>query len=98
MDEARLLRFGAGKAHLGAAFHAQRLLVETLGFVFWHMPKPRHWVLAQGSHHRFLPASNQNLLFTGRTPEQLHQPQGPTNAQLGRRLIFLVGATGDDLF
>jgi hypothetical protein len=28
MDEARLLRFGAGKAHLRVAFHAQRLLVE----------------------------------------------------------------------
>jgi hypothetical protein len=39
MDEARLIRFGAGKTHLGAAFHAQRLLVEIiLGFVLWHTP------------------------------------------------------------
>jgi hypothetical protein len=67
MNEARLLRFGTGKSHPAAAFYAQRLLVETLGFVLWHTPKPRHWVLGQGSHHRLLPASNQNLLFTGRT-------------------------------
>jgi hypothetical protein len=78
VDEVRLLRFSAGKAHLRAAFHAHRLLVETLGFVLWHTPRPRHWVLGQGSHHRFLPASNQNLLFTDRTPilrsSQLHRP------------------------
>jgi hypothetical protein len=49
MHEARLLRFGAGKAHLGATFHALRLLVETLGFVLWHTPEPRHWVLGHGS-------------------------------------------------
>ena len=60
MDEARLLRFGAGKAHLGAAFYAQRLVVETLSFVIWHTPNPRRyrsWA-NQNSHHRFLPVSN----------------------------------------
>jgi hypothetical protein len=33
MHEARFVRFGAGKAHLGAAFHALRVFVETLGLV-----------------------------------------------------------------
>ena len=31
MDEAGLIRLGAGKAHFRAAFHAQRFVVETLG-------------------------------------------------------------------
>ena len=30
MYEARFVRFGAGKAHLGAALHALRVFVETL--------------------------------------------------------------------
>jgi hypothetical protein len=40
MHEARLVRFGfdAGKAHLGAAFHALRVLVETRGLALWHCP------------------------------------------------------------
>ena len=33
MHEARLVRFDAGKAHLGAASHALRVLVETRGLV-----------------------------------------------------------------
>jgi mannitol-1-phosphate/altronate dehydrogenase len=33
MHEARLVRFGAGNAHRGAAFHALRVFVETLGLV-----------------------------------------------------------------
>jgi hypothetical protein len=37
MHEARLVRFGAGKAHLGAALHALRVFVETLGLVLWHL-------------------------------------------------------------
>ena len=60
MDEARLVRFGAGKAHLGAAFYAQRLVVETLSFVIWQTPNPRRyrsWA-NQNSHHHFFPASN----------------------------------------
>ena len=36
MHEARLLRFDAGKAHLGAAFHALRVFVETPGLILWH--------------------------------------------------------------
>jgi hypothetical protein len=47
LDEARFFPFGAGKAHLGIALHAQRLLVQTLGFVLWHTPKPRHEALGQ---------------------------------------------------
>jgi len=40
MHEARLVRFGfgAGKGHLGAAFHARRVYVETLGLALWHCP------------------------------------------------------------
>ena len=69
MDEARLIRFGAGKTHLGAAFHAQRLLVEIiLGFVLWHTPKPASLGGGPRVPHRFPSANNQNLLFTGRTP------------------------------
>jgi hypothetical protein len=40
MHEARLVRFGAGKAHLGAAFHALRVFVETPGLVLWHCAAP----------------------------------------------------------
>ena len=45
MHEARLarLRFGAGKAHLGTAFHALWIFVETLGLALWHSP-PHHMV------------------------------------------------------
>src|SRR5712691_8522784 len=36
--EARLVQLGAGKAHLGVAFHALRDFVETLGLVLYHAP------------------------------------------------------------
>ena len=40
MHEARFVRFrfGAGKAHLRAAFHALQVFVETLGLALWHCP------------------------------------------------------------
>jgi hypothetical protein len=38
MHEARLVRFGAGKAHLAAAFHAMRVFVEALDLALWHCP------------------------------------------------------------
>jgi hypothetical protein len=38
MHEARLVRFGAGKAHLGVAFHAMRVFVEGLDLALWHCP------------------------------------------------------------
>jgi hypothetical protein len=49
MHEARLVRFGAGKARLGAAFHALRVFVETLGLVLWHCAAPHVgcWHLAR---------------------------------------------------
>jgi hypothetical protein len=69
MNEARLLRFGAGKAHLGAAFHATRLLVEALGFVLWHTPKPRHL----GAGPRVPPS-----ISSGKQPElALHRSDTP---------------------
>jgi hypothetical protein len=69
MDEARLVRFGAGKAHLGAAFYAQRLVVETLSFVIWHTPNPRRyrsWA-NQNSHHRFF--SGKQLELAPHSPD-----------------------------
>src|ERR1700730_13095305 len=45
MHEARLVRFGAGKAHFRAAFYAPRFFVETLGLVLCHCP-PHGWLLA----------------------------------------------------
>ena len=47
MHKARLVRFGAGKAHLGAASHALRVLVETRGLALWHC-RPHEWVMAPG--------------------------------------------------
>jgi hypothetical protein len=49
MHEARLVRFGfsAGKAHLGAALHAFKVLVETFGSVLWHR-QPHEWLMAPG--------------------------------------------------
>ena len=49
MHEAVLPRFGfgAGKAHLGTAFHALWIFVETLGLALWHSP-PTTWLLTPG--------------------------------------------------
>ena len=68
MHEARLVwfGFGAGKAHLGAAFHALRVFVETLGLVLWHRP-PHGWLMARCKlrfHNWKVVATNQNLPFT----------------------------------
>jgi hypothetical protein len=66
MHEARLLRFGTGKAHLGAAFHALWVFVETLGLVLWHCA-PHGWLLAPCAlrfHNWKVAATNQNLPFT----------------------------------
>ena len=38
MHEARFVRFGTGKAHLGVASHALQVLIETFGFACWHFP------------------------------------------------------------
>jgi hypothetical protein len=50
MHEARFVRFGAGKAHLGAAFHALRVALDTLGLVLWHCP-PHGWLMAPASDY-----------------------------------------------
>ena len=49
MHEARLVRFGfdAGKAHLVAASHALRVIVETCGLALWHC-EPHEWLMAPG--------------------------------------------------
>jgi hypothetical protein len=97
MDEARLIRFGAGKTHLGAAFHAQWLLVEIiLGFVLWHTPKPASLGGGPRVPHRFPSTNNQNLLFTGRTPFRFTSHK-IIQIQLGRCPIFLVGPACHDL-
>jgi hypothetical protein len=64
MHEARLVRFGAGKAHLGAALHALRVFVETLGLVLWHLSTA--WSAAGTFcklqfHNSKVAATNQNL-------------------------------------
>ena len=38
VHEARFVRFGTGKAHLGVASHALQVLIETFGFACWHFP------------------------------------------------------------
>ena len=38
MHEARFVRFGTGKAHLGVASHALQVFIETFGFACWHLP------------------------------------------------------------
>jgi hypothetical protein len=66
MHEARLVRFGAGKAHLGAAFHALRIFVETRGLALWHY-LPHESLMAPGKlqfHNWKVAATNQNLPFT----------------------------------
>jgi hypothetical protein len=68
MHEARLIRFGfgAGKAHLGAAFHARRVYVETLGLALWHCP-PLDKANGTGElrfHDSKDVATNQNLPCT----------------------------------
>jgi len=68
MHEAWLVRFGfdAGKAHLGAAFHALRVIVETCGLALWHC-EPQEWLMAPGRlmfHDRKVAATNRNLAFT----------------------------------
>jgi hypothetical protein len=62
MHEARLVRFGAGNAHRGAAFHALRVFVETLGLVLALCCTAR---LAAGS----LQASVPQLESCGNQPE-----------------------------
>jgi len=66
MHEARLVRFGAGKAHLGAAFHALWVFVETFGLVLCHCPTA--WLMLASCWLRFhnlkVAATNQNLPFT----------------------------------
>jgi hypothetical protein len=49
MHEAWLarFRFGAGKAHLGAASHALRFFADTRGLALWHCP-PHEWLMAPG--------------------------------------------------
>jgi hypothetical protein len=49
MHEARLFRFGfdAGKAHVGAALHAFKGLVETFVSVLWHR-QPHEWLMGPG--------------------------------------------------
>jgi hypothetical protein len=66
MHEARLVRFGAGKAHLAAAFHAIRVFVEALDLALWHCP-PHEWLMAPGKlrfHNWKVAATNRNLPFT----------------------------------
>jgi hypothetical protein len=63
MHEAWLVRLGAGKAHLGAAFDALEVFVETLGLALWHCP-PHNWLMALGRlrfHDSKDVATNQNL-------------------------------------
>jgi hypothetical protein len=66
MHEGRLVLFGAGKAHLGAAFDALQVFVEILGLALWHCPP--HDGLMAPSRLRFHDskdvATNQNLPFT----------------------------------
>jgi hypothetical protein len=38
MYEAGLVRFGAGEAHLGAAFYALRVNIESPYIAIWHGP------------------------------------------------------------
>jgi hypothetical protein len=64
MHEARLvrLRFGAGKAHLGAALHAIWLDVETPEIVGWHARTPQ-LEFCQSARYgsAILAATNYNL-------------------------------------
>jgi hypothetical protein len=68
MHEARLVRVGfdAGKAHLGMAFHALRVFVETLGLALWYCP-PHDWLMAPGKlrfHNWKVAATNSDFPFT----------------------------------
>ena len=64
MHESRLVRFGAGEAHLGTAFHALRVFLKTLGLVLWHYP-PHGWLLPPCKLLSTIEtATNQNLPFT----------------------------------
>ena len=72
MHEARLVRlgFGAGKAHLRAAFYAHRVNVETPCIAPWHARTPLIGVRWQPASYgsTIVAASNLNLLCTGWTP------------------------------
>ena len=96
MDEARLIRLGTGKAHHGAALYAPRFLVETLGFVLWHMPKPPHWVRPRVSP--LISSSKQPELALHRSGTRVAAPNARACERLlGRRPIFLVGPARYDL-
>jgi hypothetical protein len=53
MHESRRVRFGAGKAHLGAASYALRVYVALLGFVLWHCKPKLHGSKRSGNQPEF---------------------------------------------
>jgi hypothetical protein len=66
MHESRHVRFGAGKAHLGAASYALRVYVALLGFVLWHCKPKLHGSKRSGNQPEFALRTSDTVRFNCR--------------------------------